>query len=45
VVKVKEHVVQILILITDWLNLVEMRRNIRNLIKVLRSHLANVKID
>jgi hypothetical protein len=45
VVKVKEHVVQILILITDWLNLVEMRRNIRNLIKVLGSHLANVKID
>lgn len=45
VVKVKEHVVQILILITDWLNLVEMRRNIRNLIKVLGSHLANVKIN
>jgi hypothetical protein len=45
VVKVEEHVVQILILITDWLNLVEVRRNIRNLIKILRSHLTNVEID
>jgi hypothetical protein len=45
VVKVKEHVVQVLVLVADRFNLVEVRRNIRNLVKVLWTDLANVQIN
>jgi hypothetical protein len=45
VVKVKEHVVQVLVLVADRFNLVEVRRNIRNLIKVMWTDLANVQIN
>lgn len=44
-VKVKEHVVQVLVLVADRFNLVEVRRNIRNLVKVLWTDLANVQIN
>jgi hypothetical protein len=45
VIKVKEHVVQVLVLVADRFNLVEVRRNIRNLVKVLWTDLANVQIN
>lgn len=44
-IKVKEHVVQVLVLVADRFNLVEVRRNIRNLVKVLWTDLANVQIN
>ena len=45
VIEIKEHVVEVLILVTDRLNLVEVRRNVGHLIEVLRAHLTNVKIN
>ena len=45
VVELKEHVVEVRVLITNRLNLVEALRDIANLVEVLRSHLTDVKVD
>ena len=45
VIEIEEHVVEVLILVTDRLYLVEVRRNVGHLIKVLGSHLTNVKVN
>ena len=45
VVEIEEHVVQVVVLVTNRLNLVEVRGYITHLIQILRSYLTNVKID
>jgi hypothetical protein len=44
VVEIEEHVVQVLVLITDRLDLVEVRRDVRHFVQILRTNLADVKI-
>jgi hypothetical protein len=45
VVEFKEHVVQMLVLASYRFYLVELRRNVAKFVKVLRSDLADVKIN
>lgn len=45
VVEVEEHVVQVLVRSSDSLELVELRRNVAELVKVLRSDLGDVQIN
>jgi hypothetical protein len=42
VVEIEEHVIQSLVLITNGLDLVIVRRNVADLIKILWSHLTYV---
>jgi hypothetical protein len=44
VVEIEEHVVQVLVLITDRLDLVEVRGDVRHFVQILRTNLADVKI-
>lgn len=44
-IELKEHVVQVNVLISGRFNLVEMRRNVADLIEVLRSDLANMQVN
>ncbi len=41
-VEIEEHVIQILVLITNGLDLIVVRRNVADLIKILWSHLTYV---
>jgi hypothetical protein len=45
VVEVEEHVVEVLVVISSRLQLVEMRRNVADLVQVLGSHLTDVEIN
>jgi len=44
-VEVKEHIVKVLISVSDWLDLVEVRWNVADLIEVLRAHLTDMEVD
>jgi hypothetical protein len=45
VVEIEEHVVKLHISVTDWFDLIEVRRNVADFTEVLWSNLTDVKID
>ncbi len=45
VIEIEEHIIQVVVSITDALHLVEMGRNVAHFIKVFRADLTDVEID
>jgi hypothetical protein len=45
VVEIEEHIIKVLVIVTDRFDLVEVRRNVGNFIKVLRANLTDMEIN